>query len=108
VRDSRRRTADRFQQLAKLGQIVIAIGDAVAAGKSKEAIASTFEAALVPWLLAPRNLFDLPYLASLHSVASRSATAMATILVAARKSLSRRFSFALCAFASPIERGPAP
>jgi hypothetical protein len=46
--DSRRRTADRFQRLAKPGQIVIAIGDAVAAGKSKEAIASTFEAALVP------------------------------------------------------------
>jgi dimethylglycine catabolism A len=43
----RRRTADRFQQLAKPGQLVIAIGDAVAAGKSKEAIASAFEAALV-------------------------------------------------------------
>jgi hypothetical protein len=40
--------ADRFQQLAKPRQIVIAIGDAVAAGKSKEAIASAFEAALVP------------------------------------------------------------
>jgi 2,4-dienoyl-CoA reductase-like NADH-dependent reductase (Old Yellow Enzyme family) len=43
----RRRTADRFQQLAKPEQIVIAIGDAVGAGKSKEAIASAFEAALV-------------------------------------------------------------
>ena len=44
----RRGTADRFRQFAKPGQIVIAIGDAVRAGKSKEAIASAFEAALLP------------------------------------------------------------
>jgi hypothetical protein len=33
--------------LARPGQIVIAIGDAVKAGKSKEAIASAFEMALL-------------------------------------------------------------
>jgi 2,4-dienoyl-CoA reductase-like NADH-dependent reductase (Old Yellow Enzyme family) len=41
-------TADRFRALARPGQTVIAIGDAVRAGKSKEAIASAFEAALLP------------------------------------------------------------
>jgi 2,4-dienoyl-CoA reductase-like NADH-dependent reductase (Old Yellow Enzyme family) len=40
-------TADRFRLLAKPGQTVIAIGDAVQAGKSKQAIASAFEAALL-------------------------------------------------------------
>ena len=40
-------TADRFKSLAKPGQTVIAIGDAVRAGKSKPAIASAFEAALL-------------------------------------------------------------
>jgi hypothetical protein len=40
-------TADRIRQLAKSGQIVVAIGDAVSPGKSKEAIASAFEAALL-------------------------------------------------------------
>jgi hypothetical protein len=44
---ARRATADRFRQLAKPGQRVVVIGDAVAAGKSKEAIASAFEAALL-------------------------------------------------------------
>src|SRR5262249_57602898 len=44
----RRGTADNFRQFAKPGQMVIAIGDAVQAGKSKEAIASAFEAALLP------------------------------------------------------------
>jgi dimethylglycine catabolism A len=44
---ARRGTADRFRQLANPGQRVVAIGDAVAAGKSKEAIASAFEAALL-------------------------------------------------------------
>jgi hypothetical protein len=44
----RRATADHFRQFAKPGQIVIVIGDAVRAGKSKEAIASAFEAALLP------------------------------------------------------------
>jgi len=43
----RQGTASRFRRLAKPGQSVIAIGDAVAAGKSKEAIASAFEAALL-------------------------------------------------------------
>ena len=41
-------TADRFKALARPGQTVIAIGDAVTAGKSKPAIASAFEAALLP------------------------------------------------------------
>jgi 2,4-dienoyl-CoA reductase-like NADH-dependent reductase (Old Yellow Enzyme family) len=44
---ARRGTAERFRQFAKPGQRVVAIGDAVAAGKSKEAIASAFEAALL-------------------------------------------------------------
>jgi hypothetical protein len=44
---ARRGTADRFRQFAKPGQRVVAIGDAVAAGKSKEAIANAFEAALL-------------------------------------------------------------
>jgi 2,4-dienoyl-CoA reductase-like NADH-dependent reductase (Old Yellow Enzyme family) len=43
---ARRGTAERFMPLAKPGQSVIAIGDAVSAGKSKQAIASAFEAAL--------------------------------------------------------------
>jgi hypothetical protein len=44
---ARHGTADRFKSLAKSGQTVIAIGDAVLAGKSKPAIASAFEAALL-------------------------------------------------------------
>jgi dimethylglycine catabolism A len=44
----RRATAGHFRQFAKPGQIVTVIGDAVRAGKSKEAIASAFEAALLP------------------------------------------------------------
>ena len=44
---ARRGTAERFQALAKPGQTVIAIGDAVLAGKSKPAIARAFEAALL-------------------------------------------------------------
>jgi 2,4-dienoyl-CoA reductase-like NADH-dependent reductase (Old Yellow Enzyme family) len=43
---ARAATADRFMRLARPGQIVVAIGDAVRPGKSKEAIASAFEAAL--------------------------------------------------------------
>jgi 2,4-dienoyl-CoA reductase-like NADH-dependent reductase (Old Yellow Enzyme family) len=43
----RRGTAERFKPLARPGQTVIAVGDAVAAGKSKPAIASAFEAALL-------------------------------------------------------------
>ena len=44
----RRATANHFRQFAKPGQIVTVIGDAVRAGKSKEAIASAFEASLLP------------------------------------------------------------
>jgi len=44
---ARQGTAERFVRLAKPGQIVVAIGDAVEAGKSKQAIASAFEAALL-------------------------------------------------------------
>ena len=44
---ARRGTADRFKPLARPGQIVIVIGDAERASKSKEAIASAFEAALL-------------------------------------------------------------
>ena len=41
------RTAERFKGLAQPGQIVTVIGDAAKPGKSKEAIASAFEAALL-------------------------------------------------------------
>jgi hypothetical protein len=44
---ARRATADRFKSLAHDRQKVIVIGDAVRAGKSKQAIASAFEAALL-------------------------------------------------------------
>ena len=44
---ARQGTAERLRLLAKPGQTVIAIGDAVVAGKSKPAIASAFEAALL-------------------------------------------------------------
>ncbi len=44
---ARRGTADRFRRFARPGQIVIAVGDAVSAGKSKQAIAGAFEAALL-------------------------------------------------------------
>jgi 2,4-dienoyl-CoA reductase-like NADH-dependent reductase (Old Yellow Enzyme family) len=44
---ARRATAARFTALARPGQTVLAIGDALAAGKSKPAIASAFEAALL-------------------------------------------------------------
>ncbi len=44
---ARRGTAERFKPLARPGQIVTVIGDAVTAGKSKQAIASAFEAALL-------------------------------------------------------------
>ena len=40
-------TADRFTRLARPGQTVVVIGDAARAGKSKDAIASAFEAALL-------------------------------------------------------------
>jgi dimethylglycine catabolism A len=43
----RRATGERFRHLAKPGQKVLVIGDALRAGKSKPAIASAFEAALL-------------------------------------------------------------
>ena len=44
---ARRGTAEEFRRLARAGQKVIAIGDAAEAGKSQEAIASAFSAALL-------------------------------------------------------------
>jgi dimethylglycine catabolism A len=44
---ARRASAERFRKLIRRGQTVIAIGDAAKAGKSKAAIASAFEAALL-------------------------------------------------------------
>jgi hypothetical protein len=44
---ARRGTAPRFRHLALPDQRVIVIGDATRAGKSKDAIASAFEAALL-------------------------------------------------------------
>jgi hypothetical protein len=44
---ARRGTAPQFRELARPGQRVIVIGDAARAGKSKEAIASAFAAALL-------------------------------------------------------------
>jgi hypothetical protein len=44
---ARKGTAPAFKNLAKPAQKVTAIGDAVEAGKSKAAIASAFEAALL-------------------------------------------------------------
>ncbi len=44
---ARRGTADKFKVLARSGQKLVAIGDAVTAGKSKAAISSAFEAALL-------------------------------------------------------------
>ncbi|AMN40148.1 NADH:flavin oxidoreductase [Rhodoplanes sp. Z2-YC6860] len=44
---ARKATAERFRALAKPGQTVVVIGDAAKPGKSKEAIASAFEAALL-------------------------------------------------------------
>jgi 2,4-dienoyl-CoA reductase-like NADH-dependent reductase (Old Yellow Enzyme family) len=43
---ARAATSDQFRALARPGQEIIAIGDAVRPGKSKDAIASAFEAAL--------------------------------------------------------------
>jgi hypothetical protein len=44
---ARQSTAGDFTRLAKPGQIVIVIGDARKPGKSREAIASAFDAALL-------------------------------------------------------------
>jgi hypothetical protein len=44
---ARKGNADRIKSLARAGQRVVVIGDAIKAGKSKEAIASAFDAALL-------------------------------------------------------------
>jgi hypothetical protein len=44
---ARKATGDRFKALARNGQKILVIGDAVQAGKSKPAITSAFEAALL-------------------------------------------------------------
>jgi hypothetical protein len=44
---ARRPTAERFKALARPGQQVVVIGDAARPGKSRPAIASAFEAALL-------------------------------------------------------------
>ncbi len=44
---ARRANGERFRRLVRPGQSVVVIGDAIAAGKSKPAIASAFEAALL-------------------------------------------------------------
>jgi dimethylglycine catabolism A len=44
---ARRGRGEKFAELARPGQIVTVIGDAARAGKSKQAIASAFEAALI-------------------------------------------------------------
>jgi hypothetical protein len=44
---ARKATADRFTELARPDQIVTVIGDAGKPGKSKEAISSAFQAALL-------------------------------------------------------------
>jgi dimethylglycine catabolism A len=44
---ARRGTAEAFRRLVRSGQTIVAVGDAAKAGKSKEAIASAFSAALL-------------------------------------------------------------
>ena len=44
---ARAATADELRALARPGQTVVVIGDAIRAGKSKPAISSAFEAALL-------------------------------------------------------------
>jgi 2,4-dienoyl-CoA reductase-like NADH-dependent reductase (Old Yellow Enzyme family) len=51
---ARERTAERFLRLARRGQAVVAVGDAATPGKSKTAIASAFEAALLQMPQTPR------------------------------------------------------
>jgi dimethylglycine catabolism A len=60
--EARVATGSRFRALARPGQHVSVIGDAVKAGKSKDAIASAFEAALLP------QRVDLLELSPIHSV----------------------------------------
>jgi hypothetical protein len=45
--NARSGTAGQFRPLASGHQIVIAVGDAVCAGKSKDAVPSAFDAALL-------------------------------------------------------------
>jgi hypothetical protein len=54
----RRGTAERFRALARPGQTVMTIGDGVRAGKSKQAIADAFEAALLRDAKAPSHRLD--------------------------------------------------
>ena len=51
---ARQGTAERFLRLVKPGQTVVAIGDAAMPGKSKAAIVSAFEAALLQLPQTPR------------------------------------------------------
>ena len=51
---ARQGTAERFLRLARRGQTVVAVGDAATPGKSKTAIASAFEAALLQMPQIPR------------------------------------------------------
>jgi hypothetical protein len=44
---ARRPSSGRFKRLTRPGQTTVVIGDAIKAGKSKQAIASAFEAALL-------------------------------------------------------------
>jgi hypothetical protein len=55
---ARQPTSDRFTALARPGQTVLAIGDAVWPGKSKAAIAGAFEAALLRRTRAPPSRGD--------------------------------------------------
>jgi 2,4-dienoyl-CoA reductase-like NADH-dependent reductase (Old Yellow Enzyme family) len=54
---ARKGNANRFKSLGRAGQRVVVIGDAIKAGKSKEAIASAFDAAL---LGDSRDTFGVP------------------------------------------------
>ena len=55
---ARRATGGRFRRLAQPGQKVTVIGDAARAGKSKQAIASAFEAALLVRVMEMDNRQD--------------------------------------------------
>ena len=57
---ARTATAERFTRLVKPGQIAVAIGDAVSPGKSKQAIAAAFEAALLGDRRISPNATDPP------------------------------------------------
>jgi hypothetical protein len=57
---ARKATAERFTKLVKPGQVAVAIGDAVHPGKSKQAIAAAFEAALLGHRRMSRDATDPP------------------------------------------------